>query len=184
MLENTRPTNKRTHLVGDSSYAETLKNFLGNYIWRAVHALMDHQDFEASPIWISKQMKITIEEAAESLDGLVMLGLAERTAKGFEAKKLQFLIPEQEMEMETRMERHCIFSEQILNRLAPEKRARFKQVVAASNASLFKEFTDKVNAAATEFIEKSIGARKDGLYCFTSTGVDILESQNLIGGNQ
>lgn len=178
-LSTTLVTNKTA-----ASFDKAVENFLGNYIWRSVHALMDHPQFEASPIWISKKLAITVEEAAESLDGLVLLGLAQRTDKGFVPKQIQFIIPEQEMDMETRMLRHSDFSQQIMNRLSPEKKAFFKQAVAASNKKVFSEFYEKLCTLIKEFRETSEREHKDGLYCFTTTGVDIMEQENGAGGAQ
>ena len=175
---NTSTSNK------SPNFDKAVENFLGNYVWRAVHALMDHPQFEASPFWISKNLAITVEEAAESLEGLVILGLAQRTDKGFVPKQIQFIIPEQEMDMETRMLRHSDFSQQIMNRLSPEKKAFFKQAVSASNKKVFDEFYEKLCVLIKDFRETSEREHKDGLYCFTATGVDIMEKDNSAGGAQ
>lgn len=157
------------------AYEKALKNFLGNYVLRAVHAFMEHQDFDASPVCIANKLNISIESAAQALDCLILLGLAERTSDGFKAKQCQFLIPEDEMDMESRLDRHTLVSLQILNRLDSKKRTLFSQGFVASNKEAFGDFRTKLRKLVDEFTLTSASGPKDGLYCFTATGVDIME---------
>lgn len=184
MLETESSITELPNMTPSVSYDEAIKNFLGNYVWRAVHAFMDHQDFDASPIWISSRLNITVESAAQALDGLVLLGLAERTAKGFQPKQIQFLIPETEMEIDTRMAQHALTSQQIMNRLDPKKWTLFRQGFVASNKPRFNDFREKLDKLVNEFFLESNKEPKDGLYCFTATGVDIMEKQQGNGGAQ
>lgn len=173
-------SNKKTDA---GAYNQALKNFLGNYVLRAVHAFMEHQDFDASPVWIANKLNISIETAAQALDNLVILGLAERTSEGFLPKEVKFLIPDDEMTPEVRMDRHTLVSLQILNRLDPRKRTFYYQGFVASNKEAFTELKTKLNKLLSDFSLQSAHGPKDGLYCFTTTAVDIMENDQEKEGN-
>lgn len=173
MLEAGKPRSSSRLMI---SYEQAIKNFFGNWIWRAVHAMMDHQDFDSSPLWIAQHLKVSVEDAAEALDGLVLLGLARRTEKGFEARQIQFLVPNEYMELGSRIEKHAILSQQIVNQMNLPQKLGFHFVCAASDHATFKKLHKEIGALFEKFrLESEKLTAKDGVYCASYEGVDVMQ---------
>ena len=163
-------------------YDDALDNFQGNVVWRAAHALLDHQDFDSSPLWISKSLGITVEEAVEALEGLRVLGLVAKTENGYEKRKIQFLVPEERTKLDSQIKSHVNLSQQLLNRLNKETKSRYQEGFVASNKDIVLEFDRKIREAFYDMLDKSTEKSKDGIYGFSMTIVDLL-NQDVQGAN-
>lgn len=159
------------------SYDEALDNFYGNWIWRAIHALLDHQDFDSSPIWISKRLDISIEEVVEAFEGLKVLGLVTQDESGFKAKQVQFIVPEKFTTLESMVRKHRDVSQQILNQVSVEKNLKGRLYFVASNSEELERLDRKINEALLEFNKRSESCKKDGLYAVTATAIDLLNNK-------
>lgn len=92
---------RETNANGSTSESSQLLSdramYLQNVIWRGLEALIDSPDFEASPRWISKKLNTSVEKAVDALEGLVRLGILQRTGDTYtkKAKDLYYFGPNQ-----------------------------------------------------------------------------------------
>jgi DNA-binding Lrp family transcriptional regulator len=60
-----------------------LIHFCGNWVWRAVEALVQAKDFQSNPAWIADRLNISVEAAKDALEGLERIGMITRTETGY-----------------------------------------------------------------------------------------------------
>lgn len=99
----------------ESDFSEAIDLFFGNWIWRAIHALIEHPGFKSSPQWIADTLSISVEEAVDAVGGLEDLGLIFRDEKGaIKLKVQQFLLPPDKKTRSYAIHKHKQLSQQIL----------------------------------------------------------------------
>lgn len=101
-------------------YYNMIDLFYGNWIWRAVHAIIDHPRFNPSPSWIADALSISVQEAVDALDGLEDLGLIRRTESSFIARTPQFLLPKEKACKEYTIKKHRQIASQLTNMGTPK----------------------------------------------------------------
>lgn len=99
---------------------EMLDLFYGNWIWRAVHALIEHPKFRSSPQWIADTLSISVQEAVDALEGLEELGLVKREGDKMRVVAQHALIPEEKQTRAYTIEKHKQLSQQIVSFTSPE----------------------------------------------------------------
>lgn len=181
MLELDRKNNEAKPLT----YDEALKHYFGNWLWRAIYAFLDHQDFDGSPLWLSQKLDVKVEDVVTALDGLIQLNLAKRSERGFESRCQQFLIPDEHNSMQARMNQHKNLSRQVLNHLDPGKQAFFRSSFVAAEWKQVVEFYEGVRACLARLREQaSQSKQKEGVYGITIEGVNLDQSEPGKGGCQ
>lgn len=80
------PLAPKNNLESDPGKAD-LKQYCGNWIWRALECLVDSKDFNPSPKWISQRLNISIENAVDAIEGLERMGLIVRTGNSFKSSQ-------------------------------------------------------------------------------------------------
>jgi len=168
--------------LSEAAYEEALENFYGMSIWRELHALLEHQEFNSSPKWIANKLNISIEEALDAVEGLTALGLIGKNDDGsFFPKQLQILIPTEKMNRVEMAKNHLLISHQILNGFSADSEDNFfRNCYYLSNKDLVDELTENIKLALKEFREKSdITTNKDGLYAIQITGTNIIEKSEV-----
>lgn len=55
--------------------ASDLIHFCGNWVWRAVEALVQAKDFNPEPAWIADRLNISASAAKDALEGLERIGM-------------------------------------------------------------------------------------------------------------
>ncbi len=104
--------------------AELLERFFGDWIWRAVECLVELEDFNPSPRWISNRLGISVEQAVDAIDGLLVLGLIRRDQDGGYVKDADTKIPKKDYtkeEFNKLISDYFIMSNQINSRMKVSK---------------------------------------------------------------
>lgn len=97
-----------------SSYEESIDLYYNNWIWRAVHVLVEHPNFKPKATWIADTLSISVGEAIDALEGLEELGLIRRHNSTYVSEQLKFLMPEEKNKKEFTIRSHKSLSQQIL----------------------------------------------------------------------
>ena len=151
-----------------------LKYFLGNWVWRAVHALVNHPNFNDSPLWISQKIGVSVEEAAEAVEGLLGLGLIKRVEGKMQAEKVRFIMPEKLQTIGAQADNHQLLAQQVLSRLNPDQfEVAFHDLFMATNTETFNKFYLKFIQLLDEFSNESEKLEKrDRIICLSMEAVN------------
>jgi predicted transcriptional regulator len=173
MLETTSSKTSPDSLQND--FERALESFYGNWIWRAVYALVDHQDFDWSPEWISEKLGISNVEAMDAVVGLTDLGLIRKTETGFEQGQLQIIIPEGMIDTSKQINQHQLLSEEMLNLMSPDRAGAFYNYFAPGTKESVHRLYTKVKEAFDDFLKENQTAKnkKSGVFAFSFTAVDV-----------
>lgn len=169
---------------GELTFEENVHNYYSNWVWRAIHALMDHKDFDSTLSWIAEKLDIEVIEVVEAIEGLEKIGLVQKTDKGYVAKHVQFLMPDSCMSVSARLDYHRITTEQILNRMEPDpNKITAYQNFFASSKKKVNDLYSKLRQIIEDFEkENQHGADNDGVYGLSFSTVDLLINSSEEGG--
>lgn len=164
--------------TSQAPYSGALNKFLSDLDWRTVHALFDHQDFNPSYRWIAIKSGCTVEKVSDIIEGFISLGVIKRTEDGFELLKKDFDFNELgQFSREMRIDSHILLSQQISQKRDYSKTGMDRVAFVASNKSLVTELHEKISAAVIEFRNKSLQAKKDGVYGLAVIGTDLIAGE-------
>lgn len=169
--EKSAPSSKK-----DSGFSEAIDLFYGNWIWRAVHALIEHPNFNSSPNWIAKTLSISVEEALDALEGLEDLGLITR---GEETKLRvpQFFVPDEKQTRPYVVEKHRQISQQILNSTSPDTATgTFSFFLSVDPETLLKAVASFANDIIEIDKNKKERRSEEGLFAVTLTCNNVTPS--------
>jgi len=93
-----------------------LIHFCGNWIWRAVEALVQAKDFNPNPAWIADRLNISAVAASEALEGLERIGMIVKTEGGYVGSEVLAQYKGGSIDRSDRFEIHNKIKEQISNR--------------------------------------------------------------------
>lgn len=125
------------------SYADALENYRTNTDWWIVFDCFELPNAIGSALWISGRTGLSLDTVTEALEGLVLLGLAKRTDKGFEAVKNVIKLPNEDLTKQKMMENHALISRQVLNHLTDNARGALRFASFASNIQIIAEMYKK-----------------------------------------
>lgn len=97
-----------------STFYKLIDLFYGNWIWRAVHTLVDHPNFTPSPTWIAEMLSISVAEAVDALEGLIELGLVVRNENSYKTHMPKMLIPEEKTKKAFSIKCHKQLTQQLI----------------------------------------------------------------------
>lgn len=137
------------------SYADALENYRKNTDWWIVFDTFDLSGAVGSSLWISGRTGLSVDTVTEALEGMVVLGLLVRTAKGFERVKKVLHLSNEDQTKQKRMEDHALISRQVLNHLHENARGALRFASFASNIQIIAEMYEKINKAILEADEQS-----------------------------
>lgn len=144
-------------------FDDCLENFEANWIWRAVHALVGHPEFQMSATWISRKLGISLHEAVEAIEGLEYIGLIKKTPTGVKASHVQLLFPEQSEAnaIQKKIVLHRVLTEQILNQMQPQNKQGFHVHVQSTRLEcvkkLYNDFLESLNEFTAESEKTGLG---------------------------
>lgn len=174
MLENEKSVDLPSKQSINAPYSESLYNYHADLNWWAIHALFDHQDFNPSYRWIASQVGCSIEKVSEAIEGLITLGLIQRTSDGFALIKKHLNFNETgKISREFRIDTNIALAQQIANKRNYTATGFDRITVSASNKELVYELFEKLNIAIEEFRNKSLECKKDGIYSVALMSTDI-----------
>lgn len=156
---------------------ELQKQYTGNWVWRAVSALIETKDFDHSPEWMANRLNVSIYEIDIAIKGLIELGIIRQTDKGY-VKILKYVyFSDRDLNPELILKDHVLISTQILGRLNPRKKEQpsfYRTAFIASNKALAKEYFYKIETTIKEFMIASAQSTQDRVFAlsFSAVGVD------------
>ena len=161
----------------NTQYIECFMKYWRELDWRAVQAVLSFENSNPSHQWIADTVNISLERVAEIMEGLIVLGIVERSTNGYRLLKRDVFLNEfpvyNEIPRDQHVDTYALMSQQIVNEVNTTAYAGSRVAIAASNKELKDELYEKIAMAMNEFVEKSATAKKDGIYAFTYIGTDL-----------
>lgn len=183
MLETQKVTGLESGKDTVSEFNRTLEAFNSSLTWRAVYALIDHQDFDWNPVWIANKLGISETDAMDAIIGLTQLGLIRKTESGYEQGKLQIITEEDQVKPETLINHHQLLSEEILNLMSTDRAGAFYNFMAPGDKDALRELYSEVKEVLQRFHDKCQKDKKkyDSVFAFSFTTVDVTTNGNTGG---
>lgn len=154
------------------------KEYTGNWVVRAVSALLDTENFNAAPKWVAQKLDISLDEAVSALDTLEKLGIIRRTEAGYEKVLKYVYFSDRDLDPMAVLADHALISTQIMGRLDPSNPtvgSFYRTGFVASDRKRMKEFFLKLEQLMKEFLVESNGATNEDVYAFTLSGVCLTQ---------
>jgi|GEM_PF-3972535 len=164
---------------GEVSYSDAVNSLWSDLRWKKLFALFDHQDFNPSFSWISKQIGCGVDEISTMIDGLLVLGLIKRTESGFQASEgFEFRDQYAQISNEEMVEFNAVQINQLTNNTTVDNKISSQVVTLASNDASIAKFNAGLKKLKAELYEDSERNRKDGIYLLGVVGY----KQEISGG--
>lgn len=157
------------------TYKMYAQRFLGDMVWRKVHALMELPDFSFDANYVCAKLDISETEYKEALNGLEQLGLIGRERGEWIVITQTYVAPTDVMSKAQQLECHEIFMSDLSGLLSVDRKSQWASGFVASNVGLVDELKKNVLNAFIEFNTKSANATKDGLYAIGFSATDIID---------
>lgn len=165
----------QVHLI---NYNDAKDKFQRNTNWWTVFASFDLPDFVPSILWISKKTEINVEEVAEALEGLLLLGYLKKNVGFFEPiKDKEFSSFDWKTKTKSEIiNEHAVVSQQILNQMREDVTLVFDHRFFAANKSVMVELYKDIQVAMNKAFKASQEnkSENDSIFKLTFTGVDVL----------
>jgi DNA-binding Lrp family transcriptional regulator len=130
-----------------------LIHFCGNWVWRAVEALVQAKDFNSNPGWIADRLNISAEAAKDALEGLERIGMLLKSDAGISSNTEAFSRSCNVLDRSDLFEIHNKMKVQIDSKIT--SRACFSNTVFLSNKQYIEEFYHKFSEIVEELNLKS-----------------------------
>lgn len=182
----------QTLSAGNSSeqigYAEAKDAFQRNTKWWTVFTTFELNDFNPSPLWISRKTGVSVEEVVEALEGLAVLGhLRKENGSFFPIPGKQFANFDWTGKTKAEIiDEHAVISQQILNDMHPKTTVAFDHRFIAGNDKILNELYADIRAAFDRAFQKSQENKSanNAIYNITFTGVDVIKAHDTKGREQ
>jgi len=115
-----------------------LIHFCGNWVWRAVEALVQAKDFNPNPAWVADRLNISVEAAKDALEGLERIGMIEKTESGYKGSAELENFDGADVDRSDRFEIHNKMKDQISAKLT--SRDSYANAVLLSSKANMQEF--------------------------------------------
>lgn len=115
-----------------------LIHFCGNWVWRAVEALVQAKDFNPDPAWIADRLNISASAAKDALEGLERIGMIIRSGDSFAGSPILENYDYSDIDRSDRFEIHNKIKDQISAKIT--SRDSYLNVVLPSSPESIKEF--------------------------------------------
>ncbi len=152
------------------------EQYAGNWVWRAVAALVETKDFQQTPNWMAQRLGVSEDSICEALSGLETLGII-RKVKGRYEKVLRYIyLTDREISPEVIAKDHVLISSQILGRLDPydvEKPSFYRTGFFATNLEAARRFCKEVERLMKEFMMESSSIETDRVFAVSFSSVDV-----------
>lgn len=130
-----------------------LIHFCGNWVWRAVEALVQSPDFNPNPAWIADRLNISAGAAKDALEGLERIGMIKVTADGYKNNAEHFYANCNDLDRSDLFEIHNKMKSQIDSKLT--SRSSFSNTILLTNKKHIEGFYKKFAAAVAELNRQS-----------------------------
>ncbi|MBS1972206.1 MAG: DUF4423 domain-containing protein [Bdellovibrionales bacterium] len=130
-----------------------LIHFSGNWVWRAVEALVQAKDFNPDPVWIADRLNISAEAAKDALEGLVRIGLVTVTTDGIQSRAEFIEANCNDLERSDLFQIHSKIKNQISEKMT--HRDSYSNAIVLTKGKYMNEFYRKFSALVAELAEKS-----------------------------
>lgn len=115
-----------------------LIHFCGNWVWRAVEALVQAKDFNPDPAWIADRLNISAGAAKDALEGLERIGMIVRKGEAIAGSPALENFDFAEVDRSDRFEIHNKIKDQISAKIT--SRDSYLNAVILSSPESIKEF--------------------------------------------
>lgn len=185
MLETNKTLTTEPLVMGASTspitYADALENYRKNTDWWIIFDALDLPNAVGSALWIAGRTGFSVENITEALEGLIVLGLLEKSRNGYEKVKTNFNVPNDNKSKLQKMEDHALISRQILNHLNEQARGAIRFASFASNVEIIADLYQKIDKALLEAQDKSLSLQKeqlDNVYLVSYTSISSLPTNS------
>jgi hypothetical protein len=165
---------KETVIKQPEERADFLLHYTGNWIWRAVSALIE--DEKSYPVdFFTAKLNASKEEISQALIGLEKLGIIRRTKNGYK-KILKFVnYSDQNLDAKKLIADHINISTNILNQLTTKKREQtfYRTSFVGTTEKKFKDFSKRMENLLKDFIIESSHSTPEKVYALTFTSIEI-----------
>lgn len=130
-----------------------LIHFSGNWVWRAVEALVQAKDFNPDPVWIADRLNISAEAAKDALEGLVRIGLISVGSDGIESQSDSVAIKCNNLERSDLFQIHGKIKNQISEKMT--HRDSYSNAIVLTKGKYMNEFYRKFSGLVDDLVQKS-----------------------------
>lgn len=131
-----------------------LIHFSGNWVWRAVEALVQAKDFNPDPVWIANRLNISAEAAKDALEGLVRIGLVTISPDGAHQSRQELIdVACNDLERSDLFQIHGKIRNQLSEKMT--HRDAFSNAIVLTKGKYVNEFYRKFSDLVDELVQKS-----------------------------
>jgi uncharacterized protein DUF4423 len=141
-----------------------LIHFSGNWVWRAVEALVQAKDFNPDPVWIADRLNISAEAAKDALEGLVRIGLIVKDGESFKAATNFYNYDSNQIDRSDMFYIHTKIRDQVSLRI--NTKDCFSNMIFLSNKELISKFYSQFSNIIEKLNEEALKAECKEVYAF------------------
>ena len=154
-----------------------IKQFTDNWIWRTVHCLIENPNFDPSPRSIASKLDVSVEKAVDAVEGLLKLGLIEKSSGTYKVKSQWFQILPKDLSSADILDTHIKLAPQILSRLNEDD--KFTVQFFKGNETLLKKYVPRFIELYKQMDEE---AQREGISDVMASEISFVKLTKDIGG--
>jgi hypothetical protein len=154
------------------------RHYTGNWVWRAVAALIDEEG-EYPPSFFSEKLNAPIHEIHLALEGLEKLGIIRHTPSGYKKILKYIYYTDQNLDPKKLLSDHVLISTQILGRLTQtDQKSFYRTSFIGTTEKRFIEFCLKIETTIKDFLIESTQTKAEKVYAMSLSCVDLTRIEN------
>lgn len=174
---------KTPEILDSQQRQEDMDNWTGNWIWRAVHTLVESPECSASPKWIASKLEISVEKAVDALEGLVRLSIIEMRDGRYHSKSSWLQTTTQNASREELLIQFSRIAPQIISRLNTVT-SKFTYQFFLADAELIARYTPKIMEIYNEMNEEGLRRGLTDVYASEIAFAKMSSTSTQAGGNK
>lgn len=132
------------------------EQWLGNWTWRAVQCLVEANDFNPSPKWISQRLNISVEKAVEATEGLLRMGCLERDGHTYKVKTDWLQLTPNTLNRSRLLNAQSRIAPQLISKLTPSD--AFTSQFFLADKDLIKKYAPKFMSLFKEMNDEGLAS--------------------------
>jgi len=141
-----------------------LIHFCGNWVWRAVYAIIDAKDFNPDPAWIADRLNISMGAAKDAIEGLERIEAVAIVDGSYKSVSDFAYGQVSEIERADQFYIHTKIRDQIAERM--KTKDCFSNLIFLSNKDLINKFYSKFSVLIEELNSEGLEAECKDVFAF------------------
>lgn len=152
-----------------------LIHFSGNWVWRAVEALVQSKDFNPDPNWIADRLNISAESAKDALEGLIRIGMVIKEGNLFKTASDFYSYDATQIDRSDLFYIHTKIRDQVSLRL--NTKDCFSNMIFLANKDLIAKFYSQFSNLVQELNEEALKTECNDVYAFEMSFAKMTREQ-------